>query len=734
MASMVDRGDSYHVIYLGSCMLTHMSTGLGVLQKPLRELYFKYRQAGGGPAAQERYLLMSDKGMSMTYKESASELPTEVFYSMPSILFWDAVQFCTVRGQDKKVRGAFEPIDNNHSRNKDNLFSVLEKKYHFLQQMTHPPLFTCVLRRTAGVKALDVHAFVCSSDEEALSLVRALHTVHSHYKSDESIETGVFGYRPFATGGGPAGADPAGPDVAGGPSTGWNPRPNSLDRPARPVRPMSMAVRGGGQVQVLPPEPSPHSHLSSHGLSSSQSSLSRHPDIPDMKGRPGVYQLTQQDFQQPIRNEDVGIRHQNERIRQQEGSPDDSDHHVYQYIRHIENSPSNTLERLAGGVDNSRPAVSPSAVAARIRQENLSRKLNSGSIEREPVIRPSALFGDNRGSNSIGRINQQRAGGPAVSRAHAFGRSYENIPPEVPSREGRGVAKLGQGYGVLSGGGSPLSGQSDHGRESGDRGSQLGRARSPAYESEALPRSSLPKHYRGQERGDEDFPPRPTVRPKVLSQSREDIRPRSAASNASNQGSPFDDRRGRDSPFGRSSPTKTPSKDTPDPPARPVAKVPPHKITGVKVLPTATSIPGLKPSVKSPNDRAKTYYDNNEFVSKGDNNEKSHGLPARRAKSQYFDDPQYADGSSSSDSSPNKTPQGSNWAFGRPNNMDSDNMSRDDKNQEDSTMNEKLLLSKKKDAEIASVLQDLRFDYEPTTLSPGLPAGNNFERSLGYFP
>lgn len=70
MASMLDRGDTYTVGYLGSAMLTQMATGLGVLQKPLKELYFRYRQAGGGTTkwAQERQLLMSSRGITVSYK------------------------------------------------------------------------------------------------------------------------------------------------------------------------------------------------------------------------------------------------------------------------------------------------------------------------------------------------------------------------------------------------------------------------------------------------------------------------------------------------------------------------------------------------------------------------------------------------------------------------------------------------------------------------------------------
>lgn len=771
MASIVDRGDSYHVIYLGSCMLSHMSTGLGVLQKPLRELYFKYRQSGGGPAAQERHLVMSGKGMTMTYKESASAMPTQVFYAMPNILFWDGVQFCTVRGPDKKIRGAFEPIDNDHSRNKDNLFSVLEKKYHFLQQMTHPPLFTCVLRRTSGVKALDVHAFVCSSDEEALSIVKALHTLHNNYKSDETTETGVFGYRPFnggapGTGGVGGGAGVVGggggghPDTAGhllpgpgvttdghyqpqysGPGQGqMTPSPlgsrsGSLDGapPPRPARPVSLGRRTGGQygqIQVLPTDPQSQARLSSYGQSGSLSSLQ---SVDSVRGRSKVYQLTQEDFQRTFNSRSEGTTSPNgawreqHNTREKQGSPDrDDNNHVYQYIRHIENSPVNTLERnqkegkISSPNSDNKRFIQDSPIHERIHN-------NNGSIEREsmPISRSRALVEDTLANQhkQIGNLNN-RIGSQSnrpVSRVSVFGGHFNKERERDINQD---FSKLGQSYGLASGGSAQhLPGQGLHDLEGHSIGSG----------------SSLsPQHHRGSRdlslEGEPPArpPPRATER---FKSSREDLRPGSSASNHSSQrGSPFVDRRPRDSPFGRNSPTKSPAKENPDPPVRPVAKVPPHISTGVRVLPPAEAMNLKSTGARTPEDRPKTFYDDNK-ISSGGKVGSQFGLPPRRARSQYFDDPQYMDeSSSSSDNSPVKSPPGSNWAFGRSEQGDRNGTRDQTKNNENSQMNEKLLLSKKKDAEIASVLQNLRFDYESSTMSPGLPAGNNFEKSLGYFP
>lgn len=84
---------------------------------------------------------------------------------------------------------------------------------------------------------------------------------------------------------------------------------------------------------------------------------------------------------------------------------------------------------------------------------------------------------------------------------------------------------------------------------------------------------------------------------------------------------------------------------------------------------------------------------------------------------------------------------GTNWQFGdggrksRESSLKSHSQRELENNMDDNKLGEKLLLNKKKDAEIASVMQNLRLDYKDTpTLTPGAPSGLNFEKSLGYFP
>ncbi|KAI0218993.1 hypothetical protein LSAT2_029363 [Lamellibrachia satsuma] len=198
MTSSLDRSDPYKVEYLGSSILPRMATGLGALQKPLRELYFRHRKPGSGSRLQERHIAIARDCMKVKYRTGGSNsVMAEEAFPVPNVLYWDAIRFVTVKAPDKKLRGAFEPLDNDHSRCQDNLFVILDKKVGFLAQMSHPSLFVCVLRRVSGVRSLDLHAFVCANERDALAIVRALRTLQADYEHSQAHNHGVFGYTPF---------------------------------------------------------------------------------------------------------------------------------------------------------------------------------------------------------------------------------------------------------------------------------------------------------------------------------------------------------------------------------------------------------------------------------------------------------------------------------------------------------------------------------------------------------
>ena len=819
MAGLLDRGDSYRVDYLGSAMLMQAATGLGLIQKPLRELYFIYRQ---NPAAegtlQERHLTMTHNGMTMSYRNKPGDRLQEEFFAVPSILFWDAVQFITVRSPDKKIRCAFEPLDNDHSRNKDNLFVVLEKKLYFLQQRTHPCLFACVLRRTTGLKALDVHAFVCRSDDEALGLVHALDAVQNSYTTEQVSETGVFGYNPF---GKESVRSRAGLDKFSRGLAASHPQLSTVGLSESKATDKSdnknaSSHRPQDRVRVLPPGTVPTHRLVSPTESNGPA---KHPPPTDAR----VHLLTQSDFiagpgssmsaDRPAKYSDRGAA-------QRPAVAAAGDDHTYQYIPSIHPSlerPAVTGQRPAtgqheaagGGGGGGKARAAGLAAQAQLRQyfegrsgsqktessstggkktrvvaSSSSSALSSASSSKSqndanigqgysllsgsggpiPGQLPPRHFFDDSSSEEPSPVAQQRrqgygndysAGpdaGSARGRRSTSPTGYQRtLPRDVPpgssassvhggpgSVHGMHPSSIHGGPGSSIHGGGP--GSSIHGGGPVSRGPSF-RELSPYHDfSDASGSSPTSSEY-------DMFKPRLKNTPnhsalmarRELPPTPNDQRPTRNTSHATtptstptSETSSFSEYRpnvggisGRDPPPGsRFSPS--------DHPNRPVAKVTPHKITGVKVLPTSPVAPDVarSPSVSSlekPWNSAGKRQSSND--SSPDKDVKSSpyiagGVP-KRSQSQYFR------GDSSIRDKANKYE--SNWQFKSSSSADSDLGSvgrNDSKNSKDSETSDKLLVTGKKDAEIASVLQDMNFNPTKTMASQG----TNFERSLGYFP
>ncbi len=760
--ALVDRGDSRAVTYLGSCMLTTTATGIGALQKPLRDLYFDFRQSGGIPdPTKQRYLTMSSRGMTVSWHDPSKSAPCEVFYSMPNILFWDAVQFVVVKGT-KKLCGAFEPLDNDHSRNKDNLFVVLEKKYHFLQQLRHPSLFVCVLRRTTGVKAMDIHVFVCVSDSEALGLVHGLNTIQDSYNENQVSETGAFSYRPFST---------AGDSGFGAPLPISRPAPGGGLGPGQHVQHLAAqnaaAAAAAARESQAFPRPPP-------GL------IGRKSPEPGTSQQSNRISLTQNDFQpmaraSPERGPLWGQRLPEPDIsriaEEQEHWNEDDDGEVYQYIRHISDRdrpagvPSRNQGFSAGGYAQANAERAPVVTSPHDRNWN---RIPSGGDDRydlsrsppkqyESMTRSIELNQDTintvarKPSNIIARFEERSRATAAVRPQPVVpGKAAPKTAPKpVPSPVDKSPGNLGQGYSFLSGSGSPIADYSDR-RYDPEYNAPYPRSRSPGYERGLPEDSSLPRQqlmpsafYANRDERTTDYSeyhrqqqPRIPERSTPLAAdawtparnqpppSRYQNDPRNApryqnepaALTREQRPLPFD----RPRSFGDGSQPESA-------PSRPVAKVSPHKVSGigVRVLPPNPGLP--RDGSDRPTGRVSPLDNRNQFKMPEDYGGQQQ--PPRRAQSQFPNEPKYQ-----GDDNYGSQNRDSDWKL-KPNEKP-EAVKKDGKKPEDSdrNMNEKLLQSKKKDAEIASVMQNLRFDYDTSTVSPGVPAGNNFEKSLGYFP
>ena len=161
--------------YLGRSILTKGTTGLGVIQKPLREKYFAYRKSPDNKPGQEVGIRVNPGGLTVLTSGSRPGQEDDEFYDLSSIHFIEAVRLVTVKQKDKKFYGAFIPIREDPATIQDKLYVQIEKKYIHLTKMPHPPILSCIMRRPSGVKAVDCHMFLIPVIEDALQLADMIH-------------------------------------------------------------------------------------------------------------------------------------------------------------------------------------------------------------------------------------------------------------------------------------------------------------------------------------------------------------------------------------------------------------------------------------------------------------------------------------------------------------------------------------------------------------------------------
>lgn len=172
--------------YLGSAMLTKGTTGLGVIQKPLRDKYFAFRKSLDNKLGPEIGIRINPRGIILMFPGSHQGQANDEFYEMSSIHFIEAVQFVTSKHKDKKFYGAFVPIDESHSTSsQDKMFVHIEKKFNHLTKISHPPMLACVMRRPTGVKAVDCHMLVIPVVEDALRMADMVHRFQARPNNPE---------------------------------------------------------------------------------------------------------------------------------------------------------------------------------------------------------------------------------------------------------------------------------------------------------------------------------------------------------------------------------------------------------------------------------------------------------------------------------------------------------------------------------------------------------------------
>lgn len=196
----------FPVQYIGCSTLSKATTsGLGSIQKPLREKYVEFRKNSKNKKfSKEATLRVNRDGLTVLFPDAPPGQANQMFYDFSSINLFEAVRFMAMKGSDKKMAAGFVPIDQNRALNNgaENLLSHLEKKHHNLLKMEHPVMLACVMRRTSGVRALECHYFVTETDGQAFRIMSLIRNEHqTRFEREPSFPIRCGEYAPTQPGG-----------------------------------------------------------------------------------------------------------------------------------------------------------------------------------------------------------------------------------------------------------------------------------------------------------------------------------------------------------------------------------------------------------------------------------------------------------------------------------------------------------------------------------------------------
>lgn len=215
-AEDLEAGVMFDVAALGTVPLGQTSTIADVLglQKPIRELYLNYQKPSGAQPLPACRLVVSNRGLAVTDAPTGPQDRTpsaETLYNIPSVVFAAAVKFLVVGKKERDFRCAFEAIDSEGpppklakgKNDKNDLYVAIDKKWKHLTKVTsHPSICACVIQRmTAGVKASELHAFVCESDLQARDVIFCLTSALRNFRSKDLpapvSSPAIYGHGPY---------------------------------------------------------------------------------------------------------------------------------------------------------------------------------------------------------------------------------------------------------------------------------------------------------------------------------------------------------------------------------------------------------------------------------------------------------------------------------------------------------------------------------------------------------
>ncbi|GAB1602125.1 hypothetical protein Ahia01_000491300, partial [Argonauta hians] len=246
---------TYTLHYLGCSTLSKGTTGLGLIQKPLKEHYFNF-QKKVAKSPTEVYMKINNNGLDILTPNGSGSTSylKNIHYNFNLINYMEAVQFTVNKNNSRKTQYAFMPLDvRREIKSPDKLFSTLEKKNNYLLKITHQPIVVCLLRRQIGLKALDCHVFLSLSATDAMKIVDNFNamqqrSIQSEYMGDFAATTGGAG------GGGGGGAAVTAAAATSSHVERRHPRPEEASYRPHSMSPENLSAASGGQPPSHPHE------------------------------------------------------------------------------------------------------------------------------------------------------------------------------------------------------------------------------------------------------------------------------------------------------------------------------------------------------------------------------------------------------------------------------------------------------------------------------------------------
>jgi len=147
------------VLYLGSAVPLETKQGIDAVQIPLRERY-PLTQTGEVPGI-DAWVTAFSSGLLLSYTNDNN---SSIWFPISNLILCASVK-CQPRTDPTTgaTVATFIPLDSEEAK-----------------QTTHPPIFTCIIRRPMGVKVLECHSFICKTERAAMALVHACTHAYEH--------------------------------------------------------------------------------------------------------------------------------------------------------------------------------------------------------------------------------------------------------------------------------------------------------------------------------------------------------------------------------------------------------------------------------------------------------------------------------------------------------------------------------------------------------------------------